>query len=569
MRKVFYSSWLDVVFVIIIYLLFSELSEYKAFGSWQSLLHFIWCGAPAVALYFIIRFIFHPSASIYFSSGLLLLIYFINIKKMALTGVPLSLSDISNFSNLSIVIKYVDYKVFVFLFIFFSLGIGILFKYPFGFQNKYWASAFFISLSLAPYSYALLGDNVVTNRFNYAMNKLDMAYLSWDWPLNVKKNGLYFHLLQTGVRKAPIKSTSIELGHLETFNRDKLSYHHSQPRKIIYILCESCWYDNTHFFDVFEPLSSLGFYPSRALSPLYGGGTANAEFEFLTGMPSYSSPLTGVIYQEYYDSFRNNAESLARSLGRDGYKTVALHNNTGGFWKRDIVYKKFGFSDYISLEKMNPIPVDISSNRKLWQWQTDDYVLYESALNVLSENKNDRVFLHMITMSGHGPYEYEHDGDHGEYRYKMQMHETISRIRSFVRQAEAIDPDTLFFIYGDHKPALNYYFYSQGVLQRSLFFKIGESDADFSFREKITPEDYGDVPIWIKYKNGSLVHEFLGKANGKPFFCVSNYLNAEITHTDLYSFSKIGDSDVCNNRDYNYSLMASSIPSEMYSVMLF
>lgn len=183
-----------------------------------------------------------------------------------------------------------------------------------------------------------------------------MGFLSWDLPFNAKRNGVYYHILQTGVKRSVPKPDRVEMEALTKFTATlSVNGDFHRPRKIIFILCESCWYDESHFRDVFEPLLSIDFQPFRALSPVYGAGTANSEFEFLTGLSSYSSVLTGIVYQGYANDFRNTSESLPRALSRVGYLSFSLHNNSASFWQRNIVYKKLGFHHFFSLEDMKSI----------------------------------------------------------------------------------------------------------------------------------------------------------------------------------------------------------------------
>ena len=63
----------------------------------------------------------------------------------------------------------------------------------------------------------------------------------------------------------------------------------------------------------------------------YGGGTANIEFEALTGLTNYwlnTVPYTNLL------SKRGKMESIASELKSEGYSTVAIHPYNGGMYKR-------------------------------------------------------------------------------------------------------------------------------------------------------------------------------------------------------------------------------------------
>ena len=72
-----------------------------------------------------------------------------------------------------------------------------------------------------------------------------------------------------------------------------------------------------------------------------GAGTANTEFEILTGMTldyfgAGEYPYKTVLQDE-------TCESMAYNLRELGYRTGVLHNNTGSFYSRNKVFANLGF----------------------------------------------------------------------------------------------------------------------------------------------------------------------------------------------------------------------------------
>ena len=91
--------------------------------------------------------------------------------------------------------------------------------------------------------------------------------------------------------------------------------------------------------------------PSGYLTvPFIGSGTANTEFEMLTGMNiDYFSPGE----YPYIMALRNNVcESIPYLLKKRGYTSHTMHNNTGTFYSRNEVYPNLGFDTFIPLEYM-------------------------------------------------------------------------------------------------------------------------------------------------------------------------------------------------------------------------
>ena len=85
--------------------------------------------------------------------------------------------------------------------------------------------------------------------------------------------------------------------------------------------------------------------------PSVGAGTANTEFEVLTGMNLRYFGPGEYPYKTY--SKKHPTESAATALASLGYGTHALHDNTGNFYSRANVFNNMGFDTFTSKEFMN------------------------------------------------------------------------------------------------------------------------------------------------------------------------------------------------------------------------
>jgi phosphoglycerol transferase MdoB-like AlkP superfamily enzyme len=123
---------------------------------------------------------------------------------------------------------------------------------------------------------------------------------------------------------------------------------------MIVILSEAFW-DPTIMKDVKFSVDPIPTYHKLAqqfpsgwmLSPQFGGGTANVEFEVLTGnsmrfLPDGSIPYVNYIHQ--------GIDSLASILSRQGYCATAVNPLDSWFFHSKNVYQDFGFSRFISSE---------------------------------------------------------------------------------------------------------------------------------------------------------------------------------------------------------------------------
>jgi phosphoglycerol transferase MdoB-like AlkP superfamily enzyme len=387
------------------------------------------------------------------------------------------------------------------------------------------------------------------------LEKVGVKYRPWNWNLNRNVNGLYFHLVQTSVKKIPPSLSANDRARyeqIEALNQPKLD----GPKHIIFVLCEACWFDDENFKEEFEPLLHSGFLRTTVTSPSYGGRTVNAAFEMLTSLSAKALSGSGVVYPDYANSFSKNAKTLVRGLRDMGYETFSFHNYFRAFWRRNVVLPKFGFTQYDSVESM-------SCERDTYP--RDDCV-FERALQVFKERRDRRTFMNIETVYTHGHYHYDHD--HGENHYRKKLKETIAAFRRFADQVLAVDPDVLIVMYGDHKPALTKYLYDRGVFPASLFRKTGDADNEFVFVKSPDNQILGRVPMFILApKYSKQAERIVRRITERPLYCVSSILDEELVHTH-YLGTKIAQ-EACNQQGLTYDEQYKKIPPSVYAYLLF
>lgn len=571
------SSFLDITFVIVFFVIaFADINDSASLPNYlYYLIHYIWIASPLPLAYISLRLIKLPSLiSAYIVFIAFKLLEYISNVKLSLTGEVLSWNDLVSRSNMSIASHYLTpWPIFfLFLAICFCVFLFILSKvfYTTKTNKVLLAVSFIMMLPFSFYTHfsALFGEaNILSRGMILLAKEMNVTYKSWNWPENLRDNGLPMHIVMTGSRKsAPLANKNNK----ENYDLEKLAGSKKLPKHktIIYVLCESCWYDNTNFKEIITPILNEGFVTFRATSPVYGGGTANVEFEMLTGLPSNSRVLSGIIYQEYASQFKSHSDSIASVLKEKGFITYAAHNYLKEFWHRNIVYKKFGFEQFDGLYEMSNIklPVPIAATRKEWQWQPDDYLLYHSAIEHLKHADGKGIFMNLITMSTHGPY--PHEKDSGEYVYTYELKQAVSRFVDFAKEVREIDPDAVIVLYGDHKPALNKFFMNRNILPANLFSKTGDRDDDFIFKWDINPTEYGDVPVFVAAGNNENLEELSVVANNQPYFCVSSLIDKYILDSGLPSF-RYNIKNKCYNKNESYENKINSMPSWVYSMALF
>lgn len=134
--------------------------------------------------------------------------------------------------------------------------------------------------------------------------------------------------------------------------------------------------------------SSGALYP-----PVFGGGTANTEFEVLTSHAMRFLPAGSVPYQQYV---RRPMGSLPGIFAAQGYRTAAVHTYHRWFWERESVYRHLGFQRFVGLEDLDDAPLDGK--------YVSDSVLTREILREY-EAAEAPLFLFAVSMEAHGPYE--------------------------------------------------------------------------------------------------------------------------------------------------------------------
>ncbi|WP_172973221.1 sulfatase-like hydrolase/transferase [Spiribacter salilacus] len=466
---------------------------------------------PAIWLFVsLASFIYWPIAA----AMMLLAIYVlseIHSLKYATTGEPLIWSDLTAFDNAGIVLHYLTPLHVVVLSGFFVilLIIGVGFRARLVQVSR---PALVVAVLLFPLVFhppLARTSETISEPIATLFETAGVEYHSWNWSLNVKQNGLLWHLLQTSQRSMPRAPTAEQAAHYQELMARK--DHSAVVDEVILVFCEACWHQDYHFSDNFQPLVDRGFQQFRAISPTFGGGTVNGAFELITGLPA-NGALNGIIYQEYAEDIRADAHTLPAALADSGFATLSAHNNSSEFWRRDEVVPKLGFDRFIGLEQMG-------EQHAGW---TRDYVLYDTALALRDQISGPKFFF-LTTVYTHGPYTVNNDFGERDFAYKLQT--SIKDLVAFTDTVLADNPDALVMVVGDHKPALNRYFRRHGILARA---------------------PRGDVPVYAYHSDDARLASMINRAEGKPFFCVAKALNHEFLGATVPAFEFSKDNRLCS-----------------------
>ncbi len=195
--------------------------------------------------------------------------------------------------------------------------------------------------------------------------------------------------------------------------------------------------------------------------PVVGAGTANTEFEVLTGMGMKYFGLGEYPYKTVLKT--TSCESIASSLKKQlGYGAHVVHNNGGNFYSRRNAFTQMGFDSFTSKEMM-----DIQEYTPLGTWPTDDILIGEVEKALDSTEQQD--FVYTITVQGHGAYPTEKvieqpeitvtgadsEAKNNEWEYYVnEIHEVDKFIANLTDMLSKRSEKTIVVLFGDHLPTM-------------------------------------------------------------------------------------------------------------------
>ena len=187
----------------------------------------------------------------------------------------------------------------------------------------------------------------------------------------------------------------------------------------------------------------------------YGGGTANMEFQTLTGLPFYNiNPTVSVLYSEVAPKMRRLI-SVSDSFNN---KEV-IHFESPINYSRNVIYNRLKFNKFIS--------IDDKKNYDLGYQEVhiSDESTYKVVLKEMDAKKNQ--FFSVITIQNHSPFiagepsdltatgnGFSDDENTKLTNYSRLLTFTDTATQSFLESLSKIDKKITVVFYGDHLPGL-------------------------------------------------------------------------------------------------------------------
>ncbi|MGB0495945.1 MAG: sulfatase-like hydrolase/transferase [Kangiellaceae bacterium] len=202
---------------------------------------------------------------------------------------------------------------------------------------------------------------------------------------------------------------------------------------------------------------------SKVVSPIYGGGTAQAEFELLTGIKA----LGKVNKIEFNIMQGNKINAFVNRLSNHGYDITAMIAPDADFFNSKRAYKSLGFEKIYYLQESESLKNTIFSDVNLSNEMLYDGELFDLNLKFLKDHiksGNKPVFNYVLGMFGHLPFERNsqlrpdrvtpNHPDDRLNRIANQFYYRTEALAKYLEKLIEIDPTAIIFVTSDHLPSV-------------------------------------------------------------------------------------------------------------------
>lgn len=283
--------------------------------------------------------------------------------------------------------------------------------------------------------------------------------------------------------------------------------------------------------------------------PNLGGGTADTEFDVLTGLNTRN--LRGAPFS--YRLITNYFESLPWLLEDLGYRSVALHPGFRWFYNRQNVYRFFGFEYFYDITYFD-------DNQYKGMYVSEEATM-DKIIDIfkthLNEHPNVPLFNFNVTIQNHGPYTDKYmaetnfnttlDLSEAEMNpvsnYFHGLKDNDTELQKLIEYFEYHEEPVVLVYYSDHLPAFSQDVYGQffpdiydtnslesTIRLHTVPFLIWQNEAarkitpiEENFQTAIMPDNMTISSNFL----GAYLMELLGFSHISPFINYVNNLRGE------------------------------------------
>ncbi len=265
------------------------------------------------------------------------------------------------------------------------------------------------------------------------------------------------------------------------------------PKTIIAVQSESYILADQSFD--FKSSNDTHTYSSGKLEvPCYGAYTMRSEFAFLTGITN--SQLEYASFNPYRKAYKNITKSYIQQLKNFGYYCVVIHPFNKKFFNREKVFKHLGFNEFIDESYFDKIDIF-----------TPDAQLTDYIKQYLDKHSNQKIFMFVITIAGHGPYTlprkdprvYNANNNDDEINVYLDLNYKATQMLKSLEQQ--LNKDSMLIWYGDHKPSIQNWNLSQTEPYQTNYVIITDStNSSHNIQQDISVENLLEYSL-KKYSN--------------------------------------------------------------------
>lgn len=309
------------------------------------------------------------------------------------------------------------------------------------------------------------------NPWRAAFDSTGLRWRDWDQRVNYQRNGFVAGLLfnthitamaePKGYSKAAVeKITARYDAEAAAMNQGRTGT--LDKTNVVTILSESFSNPNwlkTVKFDA-DPIPKTTALMKQTISgkmlaPGYGSGTANVEFEALTGQSkSQLKPQIATAYEQMVQHYKTFPSAVDWFIDH-GHTPIAIHPFSPRMYARPEVYDALGFSKFITKDEMK-------NKARGGGRFIDDGSAFDEVLDQISSHDKP-VLAHLVTMQNHMPYGGQYDdpipptGLPTSFtklagQYGRGIARTDEEFAAFLAELKKQPEPTAVVFYGDHLP---------------------------------------------------------------------------------------------------------------------
>jgi hypothetical protein len=216
-------------------------------------------------------------------------------------------------------------------------------------------------------------------------------------------------------------------------------------------------------------LRHVGTKPALSESPVFGGRSAQAEFEILCGIPAFAD-FSDIEFSVFGGKINHSLPAL---LSGAGYITMATNSYRPDFFNSDVAYKGLGFpeayfpKEYSSLKPTYFSHGDVGEEKFMF-----DGDLFKQNLDYYFSRKKISggapIFNYVVSNYGHFPFTLDYNkrpkiidvvvppefNKEPIERIANQFYYRSKALGEFLDELKKMDPEAVVVIVGDHLPTI-------------------------------------------------------------------------------------------------------------------